>query len=72
MKVLKKKQGSTFKRLVLMDERVFEQLKQGTAPTPTSAARAYIQDRMTGQLQSTALSDRDKLNMHREMRATLE
>ena len=72
MKILKRKQGSTFRRLVLLDESVFEQLKQGTVTTPASAARAYIKDRMTGQLQSATLSDRDRVNMHREMRATLE
>ena len=72
MKILKKKHGSTFKRLVLLDESVFEQLKQSVPSTPASAARAYIKDQITGQLQSATLSDRDKLNMHRELRATLE
>lgn len=57
---------------MLLDESVFEQLKHGTAADPASAARVYIKDQITGQLQSSSLSDRDKLSMHREMRAALE
>ena len=67
-----RKSGSTFKRLVLVDEAVFEQLKKGVAATPGEATRAYIQDQTTGYLEDANVHDSDKLAIYDAMKIQRE
>ena len=71
MKFLRKS-GSNFKRLVLVDEAVFEQLKKGAAVTPSEAARAYIQDQTTGYMEKSSVHDSDKLAVYDAMKLQRE
>ena len=59
-----KRVGSTFKRLVLVDEAVFELLKKGAAVTPGESARTYIQDQTSGYLEKANAHDSDKLAIY--------
>ena len=67
-----KRAGSTFKRLVLVDEAVFELLKKGAAATPGESARTYIQDQTSGYLEKANAHDSDKLAIYDALRRQRE
>ena len=73
MKVFRRKVGSTFKRMVLVDESLFKQMKAALTPalTPAQVLRKRLEDQALASLTAKGTDTKDKLAMYHTLRARL-
>jgi len=65
MTAFRRKLGSTFKRLVLLDEAIFEQLKRGVSLPSETNPQAYLKNMVNAHVEKAGLDDTDKLAVQR-------
>ena len=73
MKVYRRKVGSTFKRMVLVDEALFQQMKSALKPalTPAQVLRKRLEDQALSSLAGRGTDAKDKLAMYHTLKARL-
>jgi predicted RNA-binding protein YlxR (DUF448 family) len=73
MKVFKRKVGTTFKRMVLIDETLFRQMRVAATPalTPAQALRKRLEQQALASLKARKIDTKDKLAIYHTIKARL-